>query len=71
MIFGRPVLLDCMSPSTNEATHPRCSVEGYPDRLGRAAYEEGDRGKGELPKRVDTMPSKGSAEIRYSITSSA
>jgi hypothetical protein len=42
MIFGRPVLLDCMSPSTNEATHPRCSVEGYPDRPGRASYKEGE-----------------------------
>src|SRR6516225_11522934 len=34
--------LDCMSSSTNEATHPRCSVEGYPDRPGRASYKEGE-----------------------------
>src|SRR6516225_4598774 len=34
--------LDCMSSSTNEATHPRCSVEGYPDRPGRASYMEGE-----------------------------
>src|SRR5215467_15243804 len=29
---------DCMSLSTNEATHPRCNVEGCPDRPGRASY---------------------------------
>jgi hypothetical protein len=31
-----------MSSSSNEATHPRCSVEGYPDRPGRASYKEGE-----------------------------
>src|SRR5262249_38270963 len=35
-------LSDCMSLSTNEATHPRCSVEGCPDRPGRASYMEGE-----------------------------
>jgi class 3 adenylate cyclase len=29
-------------PSTNEATHPRCDVEGCPDRPGRASYMEGE-----------------------------
>src|SRR5262249_11497182 len=29
-------------PSTNEATHPRCSVEGCPDGPGRASYMEGE-----------------------------
>ena len=33
---------DCMSSSTNEATHPRCSIEGCPDRPGRASYMEGE-----------------------------
>src|SRR5262249_14819038 len=33
---------DCMSVSTNEATHPRCNVEGCPDRPGRASYMEGE-----------------------------
>jgi hypothetical protein len=31
----------CMSLH-NEATHPRCSVEGCPDRPGRASYKEGE-----------------------------
>jgi hypothetical protein len=35
-------LSDCMSLSTNEATHPRCNVEGCPDRPGRASYMEGE-----------------------------
>jgi len=34
--------LDCMSPSTNEATHPRCCDEGYPDEPGRASNKEGE-----------------------------
>src|SRR6202040_4082765 len=34
--------LDCMSPSTNEATHPQCCDEGYPDRPGRASNKEGE-----------------------------
>jgi hypothetical protein len=29
-------------PSTNEATHPRCCDEGYPDRPGRASNKEGE-----------------------------
>ena len=29
-----------MSPSTNEATHPRCCDEGYPDGPGRASNKE-------------------------------
>ena len=37
--YSRPS--DCMS-STDEATHPRCNVEGCPDRPGRASYMEGE-----------------------------
>ena len=33
---------DYMSPSTNEATQPRCNVEGCPDGPGRASYMEGE-----------------------------
>src|SRR5262249_2248853 len=29
-------------PSTNEATHPRCYGEGYPDGPGRASNKEGE-----------------------------
>jgi hypothetical protein len=29
-------------PSTNEATHPQCCDEGYPDRPGRASNKEGE-----------------------------
>src|SRR5262249_4855764 len=29
-------------PSLEEATHPRCCGEGYPDRPGRASSKEGD-----------------------------
>ena len=29
-------------PSTNEATHPRCCDEGYPDGPGRASNKEGE-----------------------------
>jgi len=32
----------CRYLSTNEATHPRCNVEGCPDRPGRASYMEGE-----------------------------
>jgi hypothetical protein len=34
--------LDCMSPPQNEATHPRCCDEGYPDGPGRASNKEGE-----------------------------
>jgi hypothetical protein len=34
--------LDCMTPSTNEATHPRCCDEGYPDGPGRASNKESE-----------------------------
>ncbi len=33
---------DRMSPSREEATHPRCRCEGYPDRPGRASSKEGE-----------------------------
>jgi hypothetical protein len=33
---------DCVSLSTNEATHPRCNVEGCLDWPGRASYMEGE-----------------------------
>jgi hypothetical protein len=36
------LLLDCMSPFTNEATRPRYCDEGYPDGLGRASNKEGE-----------------------------
>src|SRR5215831_1638420 len=29
-------------PSINEATHPRCCDEGYPDGPGRASNKEGE-----------------------------
>src|ERR1700682_827210 len=29
-------------PSLEEATHPRCGCEGYPDRPGRASSKEGE-----------------------------
>jgi hypothetical protein len=29
-------------PSPEEATHPRCDGEGYPDRPGRASNKEGE-----------------------------
>ena len=34
-------LLDCMSPPQNEATHPRCCNEGYPDGPGRTSNKGG------------------------------
>src|SRR5262249_5994285 len=40
--FKDAMALDCMSPSTNEATHPRCCDEGYPDGPGRASNKEGE-----------------------------
>jgi hypothetical protein len=42
LAFHDAVALDCMSPSTNEATHPRCCDEGYPDEPGRASNKEGE-----------------------------
>ena len=53
---------DCMSSSTNEATHPRCSIEGCPDRPGRASYMEGEswgiiaKLSSELIRRNRVMP---------------
>src|SRR5207248_3840538 len=38
----RPCPIDCMSPPQNEATHPRCCDEGYPDGPGRASNKEGE-----------------------------
>src|SRR5215475_14635988 len=37
-----PCASDCISLSKNEATHPRCSVEGCPGGPGRASYMEGE-----------------------------
>src|SRR5882762_6662250 len=35
-------LLRLYVPSREEATHPRCACEGYPDRPGRASSKEGE-----------------------------
>jgi len=40
-----PLSLQCLRlyvPSLEEATHPRCDCEGYPDWPGRASSKEGE-----------------------------
>ena len=39
---GKSTLIRLYVPFLAEATHPRCSSEGYPDGPGRASSKEGE-----------------------------
>ena len=54
-----------MPSSTNEATHPRCSIEGCPDRPGRASFVEGESWGiiAKLSSGIDTSKSRNAVAI--------
>jgi hypothetical protein len=41
-VHAQPQRAKTVCPCPQEATHPRCSCEGYPDRPGRASGKEGE-----------------------------